>query len=132
MRSFPTGAPTSSKNGRSGGGAQYGEVGSGPELTSSSAALSRTVRVSTCSTARPSQCSLASGPTGLRPRLGLSPNSPQHEAGMRIEPPPSPPCATGTIPEATAAAAPPLEPPGVRRTSQGFLVAPNKTGSVTG
>ena len=31
---------------------------------------------------------------------------------MRSEPPPSPPCVIGTIPAATAAAAPPLEPPG--------------------
>ena len=30
---------------------------------------------------------------------------------MRIEPRPSPPCAMGTIPAATAAAAPPDEPP---------------------
>jgi hypothetical protein len=47
----------------------------------------------------------------VRARVGLSPKSPQHEAGMRIEPPPSPPWATGTIPAATAAAEPPLEPP---------------------
>ena len=33
---------------------------------------------------------------------------------MRIEPPPSLPCATGQSPAAVAAAAPPLEPPGVR------------------
>ena len=52
------------------------------------------------------------GPTGVRPRVGLSPNRPQHEAGMRIEPPPSLACAIGTMPAATAAAAPPLEPPG--------------------
>ena len=42
-----------------------------------------------------------------RPRLGLSPTSPQQAAGMRIEPPPSLPWATGTIPAATAAAEPP-------------------------
>ena len=37
-----------------------------------------------------------------------------------------------TMPDATAAAAPPLDPPGVRRRSHGFLQAPNRTGSVTG
>jgi hypothetical protein len=41
----------------------------------------------------------------------LSPTSPVVLAGMRSEPPPSLPCATGTIRLATAAAAPPLEPP---------------------
>jgi hypothetical protein len=35
-------------------------------------------------------------------------------AGMRIEPPPSPAYATGTMPLATAAADPPLEPPELR------------------
>ena len=49
-----------------------------------------------------------------RPRLGLRPTRPQQAAGMRIEPPPSLPCATGTMPAATAAAEPPEEPPGVR------------------
>ena len=67
-----------------------------------------------------------------RPRLGLSPTSPQQAAGMRIEPPPSLPWATGTIPAATAAAEPPEEPPGVRVRSQGFRVAPVCRGSVVG
>ena len=40
------------------------------------------------------------------------PNSPLKPAGMRIEPPPSPPDAIGTSPPATAAAEPPDEPPG--------------------
>ena len=44
------------------------------------------------------------GPSGLRPRVGLRPTRPQHEAGTRIEPPPSLACASGTIPAATAAA----------------------------
>ena len=39
----------------------------------------------------------------MRARVGLRPKSPQHEAGMRIDPPPSLPCAIGTIPLATAA-----------------------------
>ena len=47
------------------------------------------------------------------------PNSPQTLAGMRIEPPPSLPCANGTSPAATAAAAPPLEPPADRSRSHG-------------
>ena len=43
---------------------------------------------------------------------------------MRIEPPPSEAVASGTSPPAMAAALPPLEPPGVRETFQGFRVTP--------
>ena len=84
----------------------------GPASTSSTAAVSPTDRVSTPSETR--KLCPPSGPTETRPRAGFSPTSPQHDAGIRIEPPPSLPCATGTIPAATAAAAPPLDPPGVR------------------
>lgn len=41
---------------------------------------------------------------------------------MRIEPSPSLPCAIGTSPAATAAAAPPDEPPALRATFHGLLV----------
>ena len=40
------------------------------------------------------------------------------------------PCAAATIPDATAAAEPPLEPPVDRSTSQGLCAAPYATGSV--
>src|SRR5919198_3293004 len=73
-----------------------------------------------------------SGPRETRPRLGLSPTSPQQAAGIRIEPPPSLACAMGTIPDATAAALPPDEPPGVRVVSHGFRGGPKRSGSVTG
>lgn len=43
---------------------------------------------------------------------------------MRIDPPPSLPWASGTMPAATAAAAPPLEPPDERLKSQGLRVGP--------
>ena len=46
---------------------------------------------------------------------------PQKFEGIRRDPPPSPPVATGARYAATADAAPPLEPPGVRVVSQGFL-----------
>ena len=68
----------------------------------------------------------------MRPRVGFRPTRPVHAAGMRIEPPPSLPCASGTMPPATAAAAPPLEPPGVRSVSHGLRVGPNLRGSDTG
>ncbi len=132
MRRRPGGAPTSAANGRATGGAQYGEVGSGPAIASSIAALSRTLRDTTFAMAKPPQCCVWSGPTGVRPRVGFSPNSPQHDAGIRIEPPPSLACATGKMPAATAAAAPPLEPPGVTSRFQGLRVGPNSFGSVNG
>ena len=50
---------------------------------------------------------------------------------MRIEPPPSEPCASGSTPAATAAAAPPDEPPGVRDVSHGLRHAPFRSDSVT-
>ena len=92
--------------------------------------MSATVRVSTPSI--PSGESPSSGAAEIRPRLGFRPTSPQQAAGMRIEPPPSLPCATGTIPAATAAAAPPEEPPGVRCRSHGLRVGPNRRASLTG
>ena len=65
-----------------------------------------------------------SGASDTRPRDGLRPTSPQHEAGMRIEPPPSFAWAIGTSPAATAAAEPPLDPPVERVVSQGLRVGP--------
>ena len=49
---------------------------------------------------------------------------------MRIEPPPSVACATGTIPDATAAAEPPLDPPGECVRRHGLRVGPWSAGSV--
>src|SRR5713226_5667519 len=57
---------------------------------------------------------------GTRPGDGRRPTTPQHDAGMRIDPPVSPPNATVVIPAATAAPLPPLEPPGVMPSRQGF------------
>ena len=89
-------------------------------------AVSRTVRLTQFSTPKPA--SARTGPTLARPWLGLSPTNPQHDAGMRMLPPPSEALAKGTIPAATAAAAPPLEPPGVRSRSHGLRVAPHAIG----
>lgn len=47
-------------------------------------------------------------------------------------PPPSLACAIGTMPAATAAALPPLEPPDDLERSHGFRVGPHASGSVTG
>ena len=51
---------------------------------------------------------------------------------MRIEPAPSAASAAGTSPAATAAADPPLEPPGVRSTFHGLRVTPQVIDSVNG
>ena len=104
----------------------------GPASTSRTAALSRTERVSTWRETAPDHTSPWSGPTETRPREGLSPTRPQADAGMRSDPPPSPPCPTGTIPAATAAALPPLDPPTPRSGSQGLRVGPQARGSVNG
>ena len=61
---------------------------------------------------------------GTSPGDGAIPTTPHCEAGSRIEPPVSVPTASGTIPEATAAAQPPELPPGLRRTSTGLRVGP--------
>jgi hypothetical protein len=50
----------------------------------------------------------------------LYPTTPHNAAGMRSEPPPSLPWATGSRPAATAAAAPPLEPPAVSVSRHGL------------
>src|SRR5580700_375701 len=96
---------------------------------SSSKALSRTEWDTTWPQEKPPQPS-SFGAAETRARDGFSPNRPQHEAGMRIEPPPSVPCAIGSMPAATAAAAPPLEPPALYARFQGLRVGPNSRGSV--
>ncbi len=56
--------------------------------------------------------------------MGFSPTIPQSAAGWRIEPPVSVPIAHGASPAATAAADPPLEPPGTRSVSHGLRTTP--------
>ena len=58
------------------------------------------------------------------------PGMPQNAPGCRIEPPVSVPSAATAMPAATAAAEPPLEPPGVHRRSHGLRVRPCKGLSV--
>jgi len=60
----------------------------------------------------------------------LRPTTPQSAAGWRIEPPVSVPMPSGTWYDATAAAEPPLLPPGTRVRSQGLLVGPQAECSV--
>src|SRR5919197_628469 len=67
---------------------------------------------------------------GMRPYEGLSPKMPQKAAGLRMDPPPSVPRANGPSPAATAAPAPPDEPPGVRSRFHGLRVTPKTRLSV--
>src|SRR5215475_8621956 len=64
------------------------------------------------------------GQIGTRPYCGLMPARPVKLHGMRIEPPPSVPSATGVMPAATEDAAPALEPPGVLAGFHGLRVMP--------
>src|SRR5208337_2868357 len=119
-RSFFGCAETSSTNGRAGGRAAYGSPGIIPAIASSISAASRTVRAIGPVVESPAQPSPADGAVVIRPRDGLIPTSPQHAEGIRTEPPPSLPCATGCNPAATADADPPLEPPAVCSRFHGF------------
>src|SRR5215211_2519633 len=96
---------------------------SAPAMAVSIMAASRTVRVIGPRCDR-SPTALA-GYCGTRPNDCLNPKMPQNAAGMRIEPAPSLPCASGPRPAATAAAAPPLDPPGVFSSFQGLYEGPN-------
>src|SRR5918999_4983346 len=91
---------------------------SGPAMTSSIRAASRTVRV--IGPMWESDSAALGGNWGTRPKDGLWPKMPQNDDGMRIEPAPSLPWASGPRPAATAAPAPPLEPPAVRAGFQGL------------
>ena len=96
----------------------------GTARQSSIAAASRTVFVCTKFWPRPYPFSSINGPNETRPRDGFSPTPPQKLAGMRIDPAMSDPCAIGTMPAATAAMPPPVEPPAEYPRFQGVDVFP--------
>ena len=82
---------------------------------------------------KPAPTFAAIGAERIRARLGFIPNTPDAEAGMRIEPPPSLAWATGRIRAATAAAAPPEEPPDECARIPGVpRLGPNRRGLVVG
>src|SRR5258706_16355270 len=95
-------------------------------------ALSRTLMLTTWPQENPSQPSPRSGPSGLRARVGFNPHTPEAEAGMRMEPPPSLACAAGRMRAATAAPAPPGEPPDECARFHGFRVGPHSRDSLLG
>src|SRR5690606_16502045 len=115
----------------SGSGREARSVGSGPTTASSTRARSRAVRAIGPLVDSRGQSGADDPPEGTRPSEGLKPVSPVTADGMRIEPPPSEPVASGTSPPATAAADPPDDPPGDRSVSHGFRVGPNVGFSVS-
>src|SRR3954447_21791354 len=98
----------------------------GPAITDNSSARSSTLRAMGPPTEVRSQA-LMVGQVGPRPTLGRNPTTLLNDAGLRSDPPMSLPSARGTMPLASAAAAPPLDPPADRDRSYGFRVVP-KTG----
>src|SRR5580704_7860064 len=101
--------------------------GSGPRKIASSRSVSSTVLTSDPMVSKSVRIAGNPSARGQRPIDGLYPTRPVWQAGRRIEPPPSVPSAAGTKPAATLAAAPPLEPPGVRSVFHGLRVTPNKS-----
>ena len=92
--------------------------------TACASAQSATVRAigpTVSKLAREREDALASAP---RRAPVFSPTTPQHAAGIRTEPPVSVPSASGTIPAASAAALPLLEPPATRSGAVGLTVSP--------
>src|SRR5262244_2336659 len=112
-----------------GAGGDHQAAGSWRASASRAAAVSATVRVSTPLVTKPSRLTVT---FVTRPRVGFSPTRPVHDAGMRIDPPPSSAWAMGAIPAATAAPAPLDDPPGVRSGSHGLREMPRAWLSVKG
>jgi hypothetical protein len=87
--------------------------GSQPAITWSPRAASRTLAPNTPTWSR-LDANAISPYLDTRPYVGLTPTVPVSAAGCRIEPPVSEPMASGVMPDATATALPPDEPPGMR------------------
>ncbi len=116
----PSSMPARQSRGSS--GRQFGSRRSKRAIAPSIRAASRTVRVIGPATATGAKA--PSGHCGTRPKLGFSPTTPHHAAGMRIEPPASVPTCSGPKQAAAAAPAPAEEPPGVMSVFQGLRVMP--------
>src|SRR5579862_9786073 len=102
---------------------ERGARGSGPAIADRNSARSSTLRAMGPTTLRGLQA-LSEGTLGTRPGDGRKPTTEQNAAGLRKDPPKSLPSASGTMPHASATAAPPLDTPHVLVKSHGFRVAP--------
>src|SRR6266567_9424381 len=107
-----------------GGATEIGDLRLKPTMVSNISAASSAVRARGPCTWPGSQAS-GIGQFGVSPGVGLMPTMPQNDAGIRIEQPKSVPCASGTMPVATATADPPDEPDGLNAGFQGLRVTPN-------
>src|ERR1700730_10654791 len=107
-----------------GGATEIGDILLKPTRASSIKAASSALRASGPCTWPGSQAS-GIGVFGVSPGVGRMPTMPLNDAGIRIEQPKSVPCASGTMPVATATADPPDEPSGLNAGSQGLRVTPN-------
>src|SRR5579859_8106419 len=92
---------------------------SGPAITLRKKATSATLRPIGPSTESVDHAEVRDR-AGTWPGAGRRPTTLQKLAGLRSEPPMSPPSASGAIPQASATAAPPLLPPQVFVRSYGF------------
>ena len=127
MRSGPGCRCSWSSQPPSGGpGRVKGSPGYGAASSSRQAAVSRSDRVSTWCTAQPSSGSPAAGAQVTRPREVFRPTTPQADAGILIEPPPSEPVAIGTMPRAHRGARP------AARAAGHVVTAPGRAGGAAG
>jgi len=119
---------------RRGMGATNGSRPSGPAITrriSSRSATDRAIGPSWVSGSWMPPNETACPVRGTRPWVGFSPAVPQQWDGTRMLPPVSLPTSKAHSALATAAAAPPLLPPGLRSGSNGLRVRPNTRLSVS-
>src|SRR5271165_1665595 len=124
MRTGTWGSSSAASHEASGRGRARRSVGSGPTATSRARATSAMRRAMGPLVERSIQPGGWGPPAGTRPRLGFMPDRPQQALGIRMDPPPSDPVASGTIPAASAAADPPDDPPGPRERSKGLSDGP--------
>src|SRR5688500_645638 len=131
MRKPRTTPSAACSNAAPGSSSEIGTLSSGPAVTESIRAMSRTVRAIGPTTRKDSEVQF-DGYIGTRPGDGRQPTTPQTLAGIRRDPPRSPPFANGVRPQARATAEPPDDPPADRSRFQGLRVAPNRTFRVFG
>src|SRR5229473_727927 len=115
---------TAATKSRPAAGCAIGDRSLGPATACSISATSPDVRAIgpvTCSVSH----SQSVGYVGTNPGDGRSPTTPQKDAGMRSEPPRSVPSASAIMPDASAAAPPPVDPPALFVGSHGLRVRPN-------
>ena len=106
----------------SGNGNAEGSPGTGPASIDSNSRTSAMDVANGPNVERSIHSGIGSRP--ITPFVGLKPASPQNAAGIRMEPPPSVAVAMAAMPAASAAAEPPLEPPGDHSVPHGFVVVP--------